>query len=97
MTRALQVWGGTAFFAGNQVRVIVSASTKKRAVELLALSSVSHITRGYFDSHFALTGNADELACAQWGEGALAYEDLGHLQTPLRRIYPWDPSAIEGP
>jgi hypothetical protein len=46
----------------RQFRVIVAATTKKRALELLSFLDVS---RGEFNDYWCETGNATELAVAQ--------------------------------
>jgi len=56
----LTTWGGNNFFVnGQQVRVIVATTTKKRAAELLGISLYE------LNSYFSATGNAGEIDTAE--------------------------------
>lgn len=69
----LKVWGGNLFHpsTGNQVRAVVVAATKKRAMELTNLS------RSYFDGYWTETGSTREVALLQQGEGLWLYDTVG--------------------
>lgn len=58
MSRAYTVFGGLTFKDGKQVRCIVAAKTKKRAVELLGVSLYE------FNNYWCDTGNEIELEVA---------------------------------
>ena len=73
MARQLKVWGGNCFRGGCQVRGLVIAPTKKRAVALL---SVVQMTPYYFNGWWGETRNATELALIVDGEGVWVYGDL---------------------
>jgi hypothetical protein len=55
----MKIWGGVDTFKGKQVRVIVCAKTKKRALELL-----KNVSQRYFNNYFCETGNSLELSIA---------------------------------
>ena len=74
MARQLKVWGGNCFRSGVQVRGLVIAPTKKRAVALL--SNVIQMTPSYFNEFWSETGNTTELALIASGEGVWAYSGL---------------------
>lgn len=58
------MWGGAVFVANSgQVRCIVAARTKKRAVELM-LSVTRYFSMGQLNKYCSETGNAFELATA---------------------------------
>jgi len=57
--RKLKVFGGTVFYNHEQVRMIVGATTKKRAIELV--SKHTHITYNDFNRSWCQTGNAIEI------------------------------------
>ena len=83
MARQLKVWGGNCFRGGVQVRGLVIAPTKKRAVALL--NSVIQMTPSYFNDFWGATGSTTELALIVHEEGAWVYSDLLG-QTPCVRL-----------
>jgi hypothetical protein len=59
--KVMKVWGGDTFQAGKQIRTLVCAKTKTRAVELLARF---HVSLGHLNTYWSETGNEVELAVA---------------------------------
>ena len=59
MARKLKVWGGTD---GGRGRVIVAATTKKRAVEVL--NKWARVSMYHFNDYWTETGNELELKTA---------------------------------
>lgn len=55
---AIKVFGGLIFLGGKQVRTIVAAKTKKRAAELLKISTYE------LNTWWSETGNEKELETA---------------------------------
>lgn len=74
MARQLKVWGGNCFRDGVQVRGLVIATTKKRAIGLL--SSVIQMTSYYFNGWWSETAHTTELSKLVQGEGVWVYSDL---------------------
>ena len=68
MARKLKIWGGTvqASYYGKIVgtRVIVSTTSKKRAVELLNKTDDAHLSLYEFNLFWTETANKLELATA---------------------------------
>jgi hypothetical protein len=81
----LKVWGGTCQVTvkmpghHNTARVIVSASSQKRAVALLneARLTAGYCTLGSFRDYWSETGNALELSIASGREGIWYAPDTG--------------------
>ncbi|MDD5373256.1 MAG: hypothetical protein PHO62_07530 [Sulfurimonas sp.] len=65
----MKVYGGTMFLDGIQRRVIVSAKTKKKAIELLNIKQCD------FKHAFAETRNVIELRVALSEEETVFYSD----------------------
>jgi len=58
MAKKLKVWGGMSFRTGKQSRTLVAAYTKKRAMEILGLTSSA------MTNYWSITGNEVEVAVA---------------------------------
>ena len=56
MPRPMKVWGGMTFVGGQQVRAVVAATTKKRAVEVINEGG-SYTTMNDFNGYWSETGN----------------------------------------
>jgi len=80
MARKLRVWGGMDFYENSQRRYIVAATTKKRAIELMAPLARGVLSRNHFDGWWGETGNAIELAVAReegvWVENGVVWKRL---------------------
>ena len=86
MRKQLKVWGGDMFQDGKQVRGLVVAPTRKRALELLTGTSIS---RYFFDGWWGETANLSELALRANGEGVWVYPDVSpRAGTALTRRIP---------
>ena len=68
----MKIWGGALFHNSRQVRGLVVAPTKRRAVELLG----RYASRYYFDNHWCETGNSKEITLLSKGEGVWIYNSL---------------------
>ena len=64
--KTFKVWGGNTHQRNKQVRTIVCAKTKKRALELLKDYLISS---NYFNNYWCETGNKTELEIANNEEG----------------------------
>lgn len=62
--KALKIWGGLTTQNGNQLRTIVCATTKKRAIELLN-EKAGRMTTSYFNGYWSQTGNPAEVQVAK--------------------------------
>ena len=66
----LTVWGGYGFVSGiGQVRMIVATFTKKRAMELIGISSYKQ-----FNDYWCETGNQAEILAALKSPGEVLFK-----------------------
>lgn len=64
MPRAEKVWGLRIQDRGQDARLIVRATSQKKALELLHQAGYRNISLGYFRDYGSITGNKQELAAA---------------------------------